>query len=364
MKKRLKRYITVLLVAAFLICLPVYVGADSTGICFTATDDKLWELSLSPVYYNGIPYVSARIFAYFGIYYSYFPADLTAQLYNSSKQIYFDMDVGNAYDYEANKTEYQASAVYRNGMTYVPVDWMCNYFSLTYSYISGDGNGDILRIKSGNQVLSDSLFLNGATSLMQSRYNEYYGGYSENTAPAVPETPEVSENKSGTFITLSFIGMPSDKLLDTFDRYGLRGCFFLTAEDALENPDTVRRIAGSGHTVGIYSSETPSEDIPLAADAIFLAAQIMPTIVTSPSSTEADCRKYAQSSALVYFSANYNITSGANTYNSITAKLDSTIYICNLCFSSIENAEGLLSSVLQYLAANKFSVIALRETII
>lgn len=359
MKKWLKRYITTFFVTAFLLCLPISAGADSTGVCFTSTDDTLLELPLSPVYYSGIPYVSARVFAYFGIYYSYFPSELTAQLYNSSKLVLFNMDAGNAYN--ANMEEYQASAVYRNGVTYVPVEWTCNYFGLSCSYISGKGYGDILRLKSGSEVLSDSLFLNAATTLMQCRYNEYYG-YSENTEPPATETPKAPIKKRSAVITLSFIGLPSGKLLDTFDRYGLSGCFFLTAEDAKNDPDTVRRIAGSGHSIGIYSSGTPSEDITAASDAVFLAAQFVPTIVSSPSSTETECKEYAESNALAYFNADYYITPGVSSFNDIETRLDLTQNSGSLCFSSAENSVELLTSVLQYLTANKFFVMALRET--
>lgn len=367
MKKRLlsfKNYITIILVVAVLLCLPVSANADNTGICFTSTGDILLDLSLSPVYYNGTAYVSARVFANLGIYYNYFASDLTAQLYNNSRSIFLDMDVNTSYDAKGN--EYQVYAVYRNGVTYVPVAWTCSYFGLSYSYINGSGYGDVLRIKNGSEVLTDGQFLNAATTLMQSRYNEYYGYYDHNDDSQPPSTTEApntpTSNKQGAIVTLSFIGLPSGSLLDTFDRYGLIGCFFITAEEARNNPDTVRRIAGSGHSLGIYSSSNPSVDINGATDTIFRVAQVLPTMVTSPQSIENESKYHADNNAFAYYKPDYYITEGTSSLNNLLSWLDYAPKYSNICFSSVKDGDKLLASLLHYLTTNKFSVIALRET--
>ena len=149
MNNSIKRAVSLVLVFMLLCAFPIKAGADSTGVCFTAVDDKLLELSLSPVYYSGVSYVSARVFAYCGIYYTYFSASDTAQLYTSTRNIFFD--IANATAYDENYKYYSASAVMRNGVAYVPVSWMCGYFGLTYSVIPGKGNGDILRIMTGKR---------------------------------------------------------------------------------------------------------------------------------------------------------------------------------------------------------------------
>lgn len=352
-----KRLISLFLIAALLCCLPVSAGADSTGVCFTSVNDLLLDLSLSPVFYGSVPYVSASVFANFGIHYSYFASDLTAELYTESKQIFFDMDVGNAYD--TNHTTYEASAVYRNGVAYVPVFWTCRYFGLTASLIAGNGNGDILRIKDGSEVLTDNRFLEAASQLMQSRYSEYYGVSDDQDTDT--DSPDNKTSPSAV-ITLSFIGLPTDEILDDLDKYDLKACFFLTASEADENSDTLRRLVCSGHSIGIYCDGLPSEEVPAAADAIYRAAQIMPTLLTAPSSDETDCKEYAADNAMAFYSADYEVTASTSGSSAVTAAISSASSDYGLCFISAGESENILLSVMQYLTSNEYSVSAPRET--
>lgn len=358
MKRRIKSLILLILIIIIISSLCVSSFADNTGVFFTSVNDTLLDLSASPVFYGSSAYVSARVFANFGIYYSYFASDMTAELYNDSKQIFFDMEKANAYD--SNLTPYDASAIYRNGVTYVPVSWTCRYFGLSYSLISGKGSGDILRIKNGAEVLSDNQFLDAASSLMQSRYNEYY--HISGESDTVPET--VKPDRNHTIITLSFIGLPSDKILDYFDNYSVSACFFLDADDADADPDIVRRIVCSGHKLGIYSTGTASESINDASNAIYSASQVLPTVVTAPPLSEESCANYAKLNAMAYYSPHYKTGTGKISLSDLTSIISSAEHYLSLCFNINQESVKILPHVLQYLTSNEYTVVTIRETML
>lgn len=358
MTKRIKVLISLILIVSLLCCLPVGAGADETGVCFVATNDTLLDLSLSPVFYGSTAYVSARIFAYFGIYYSFFSSDLTAELYNESRQIFFDMEEGNAYDADLNP--YDVSAVYRNGVAYVPVSWTCRYFGLSYSLITGKGSGDILRIKNGGEVLSDNQFLGAASSLMQSRYNEYYGAVNGGNNDNQQTTP--NNQGSGKSISLAFIGMPDYEMMDSLNQFGAKAAFFLTAKEAESDSDMLRRIICEGHSIGIYCEGSPSQNVPKAMDAVYKATLMMPTLLSAPKANESACSDYADDNAMSFYSSDtYHIT-GNYTSTSVMSSVTKPDGSTGLCFTIDDTIRKLLPSLLRILDSSDYTVIAVRET--
>lgn len=208
MKKLTIRKLAFLLAVILLFSGLSTVSADDIGICFVSTNDKLLELNYTPYFVGGFVYLSYDIFASFGIYFSYFEADNTALLYTNSKQIFFDLSTGQSYDSFFNT--YATSAVMKNGQVYVPAAWVCQYFGLTYSYISGNGNGDVVRITNGTAVLNDGEFLKAAASLMRSRYSEYFG-VSEPMKPSPALTPKMTTGETREFHCASRV-FPQTKL--------------------------------------------------------------------------------------------------------------------------------------------------------
>ena len=104
----------------------------------------------------------------FGVYYGVTENGSSILLYNlSGRSITFDLTNGTAVTSEG-ETINPSRAIAQNGVYYVPAYPICRYFGLTYSYYSTD-YGPLLRIKDGNAVLSDALFLNSAESIMRSQ---------------------------------------------------------------------------------------------------------------------------------------------------------------------------------------------------
>lgn len=355
MQRRIIALILVLLLATPLI---VTASADSSGLCFTATNDNLLELGSMTAFVNGVAYVPAKVFSTYGVYYNYFDSKSTALLYNGSKQIFFELTTGNSFD--SFGETYSVSAVFKYGQVYVPVPWTCKYFGLSYNYINGTGYGDILRLKNGGEVLSDSQFLEAASSIMRSRYNEYYGNV-DPVSPSPSQTQPSETETDNASVSLCFIGLPSDKMLDSFDNYSLKACFFVTAEEATASPDTIRRIYGSGHSLGIYCGTSPESEVEAAAEIIFEAAQVRPTLITSPTAISQSCVAYADANGYAYFKPAAELPVSTKNSVNITSKLDDVKGYTSLSITITEDTEKYLPYVLQYISSNHISLLPLIE---
>ena len=77
------------------------------------------------------------MFSEFRIYNDYHSAISTARLYSATKQMFFNVATGETYDSENNF--YTSSAIMLGSTVYVPVDFVCRQFGLSWSYIRGSG---------------------------------------------------------------------------------------------------------------------------------------------------------------------------------------------------------------------------------
>ncbi|MGI5985615.1 MAG: polysaccharide deacetylase family protein [Clostridiales bacterium] len=360
MKRRLLAFV---LAVFIIVSISASVSADNSGICFTAVNDKLCELGFMTVYVGGTAYVPGSVFSTYAVYLHYFEATSTAMLYNSNRQIFFDLITGNSDD--SNGTYYSVSAIFKNGQVYVPVVWVCDYFGLSCSFINGTGYGDIVRIKNGGEVLTDPQFLDAAASLMRSRYNEYFG-----TAAAVPVSPAPTVLPQPTEesptdqpnVSICFIGLPSTKILDSLDNYSVNVCFFVTAKEAEDSPDIIRRIYGSGHSIGVYCTSAPESEYSAAAEAIFTAAQIRPILVTSPESISNKCTEYANENGFDYYKQGTLFPNNVKYASSVTSKIEASKGYVSLSLATGENMDKNLPYILQYIASKHISVLPIRET--
>jgi len=358
----MKRRITALILILVLIAATAQpASADSSGLCFTATNDYLLDLSSAAAFVSGTVYIPAKVFSTYGVYFNYFESTSTALLFNGNKEIYFDLLSGNSID--GDGTTQSVSATYKNGQVYVPVAWVCSYFGLEYSYISGNGYGDIVRLKNNKAVLSDSEFLDAAASQLRTRYNEYFG----NVTPASPSpsSPVPTGNETNTkSISLCFIGLPSESMLDVLDNYSASVCFFITAEEAETSPDTVRRICGSGHSIGIYCKNVPKTECEAASDIIFEAAQLRPVLITSPAAIANNCSDYAEANGYAYLKPTLEIPDTAKNAVSVTSKFEGLEGFTSISIFVTEESAKFLPFVLQLASSNNIRLLPLIETYI
>jgi len=355
---------SVLLAALLLFLIPAGTAEASDEICFLSVNDTLLDLGSMPVFVNGTAYIPNWIFANFKIYFSSFD-NVTVSLYTLEKQLYFNINEGTAFDGSGNS--FPAKAIYRNGQVYVSAASVCSFFGLTCSYISGKGYGNILRVKDASAVLSDKNFLSAATPLMKSRYNEYMNSIetpspSPSVPPGVTPSPSPDVSRRGVAVYLGFFGLPGDGVLDLLSGYGVTACFFLTAEDVLESPDTVRRLLASGHRAGVLCGEDPGSDYQETSALIFEAAQEKTLFVAAyPEYSEA-LRQWAleNSMACVDFDI-MSLPGSALSARNITGRLEASTGSVFLCFGAGEADAGTLSRVLEHLAEYEYSLPPLQE---
>ena len=353
----LKKIFCLALVLTLLVtvCAPASF-ADDSGLTFTAINDRVLDISMMPVSIGGVRYVQCAFFnSYFGIGYTYSATDNTATLSQGESWITFNITDGTCTSSTGNFT-YKASTA--NGVVYVPV-FIGSYFGLRHTSITGKGYGDILRIVDGTQYLSDSQFNDAAQSTIQARYLQYYGGKEPEIGS--PATPSPSPDINGAQVFLSFTGLPTPKMLDTFASYSIKASFFVTAEEAEENPEILRRIICEGHILGALSPDAPGDDIPLALDAIFNAAFCLPTIIRSAERNSDEHRKYAAENGLLYYTPEIIINSEVSDSYSVTSLLPQTGRDCNINIASGTNCENYLSQFLYYLAKNGYNALPLLE---
>lgn len=350
MKKELKVLITISLAVALVVCmLPGFAGADESGICFTAVDDEVLDLSVRPVFVGGSPYVPWTVFESLGISTAYFESVNVAMLSMGSSQIMFYLNDGTCYDADGNS--YPVSATSMNGTVYIPA-YTGVIFGLTYSYISGIGYGDVVRIKSGANVLTDSQFIDAAKGVMASMASAYFGTPTPAPTPTESEKPE----KEGGDVVLSFAGLPDGELLNVLKKYNVKSCFFVNGSEAAGGGDILRRTSGEGHALGVRCD---SEDELLEGmDAVQREAFLRPTIgIVSEAAAEA-----AEQNGVAMYRAGMTVGSDVTDPSVITLSLPTDGKPSSFLITCGDNTARIMDSVLSYMSVNKYTPVALRET--
>ena len=359
----MRRLLSLCLIVCLVFCLlPAMSAASASGVsvCFIATNDNLLELTYQPYWQNSTIYVPYTVFVNFKVYNSFHQSSNTASLYSSTKQLYFDLNTGETYD--GNGTYYNITPVSRGGQVFVPLDFICGQYGLSWSYIDGGEYGDVCRIKDGAVFLTDEQFLTAAKPLMLSRYNAYVGS---GGSGGDPWGGGGTASDSGSLVYLSFIGLPSGSLLDSLSEYGVKAAFFLTAAEIRESPDTVRRIVGEGHSVGALCSADPSAEYAEISSLLLDAARVKTVLIASAAPEyDESCIHVADVYGLVFWDYDTDcIQNGTGlTYASlITAYLEYRPARLNARILCCDATDACLPSVLSYIKDNGFTARAPSE---
>jgi len=291
MKKFLRLPAALLLTCTLLFLLSPLPGrASAAGACFTAANDQLMDLTADtmPFYSNGVLYVSSRLFegGELGLSYGRNTSLGLATLYmqGSNMDLRFDLAGQTAYDKQYNV--YNGYAIEKGGDIFFPLDLVCRYFGLSWSYNETD-TIPLIRVKSDSVILSDARFINAAATLMQSRYDEFQRAQSSRPAapstPGSPDSPSVPEivtppepsvqAAEGQRIFLIFDGQDARDILPALG--DAQATFLLTVDD-LADGDLVRSLVAQGYAVALrMQAESPEEaaaELTAGRDALWQAA--------------------------------------------------------------------------------------------
>ncbi len=260
---------SLLLIATFLVPLLEVRPLAADNVYFISVNDNLCPMNdeTMPFWSGGDLYVPHTVFSSYDLGITYFKTNgsQSALLYTRGKILEFDLVNGGA----NNKvgTYYTANALLKQGYTYFPLAFVSNYFGLKHSVINTD-LVPVVRICSDSVVLSDSRFVDAASTLMAARYSSYQ----QSKKPPVISKPdamqpsqegevkgETANAKKNVHVTLGIRAQNPEtvgRMLDTLDFYGYKATFFFEPEGLGSYEDFLRRIVASGHRIGFASGSS------------------------------------------------------------------------------------------------------------
>lgn len=278
-----KKRLMALMCAALLVLGPALMStarADTVEIYQVAENDVLLELPVDamPAWINGILYVPCTVFdpgvtgVSLGVSYGQVRGDngVNLMLYSLSSTLTFDLNAGTCVDRSGQSMDMRA--VYRNGWIYLPLKSVCTYFGLRYSYIP-TSYGTLVRITNGQEWLSNNAFIQNGESAMRNRYNSYLKQLNPSEpqpstqstpTPSYTQTPVEEPTRSELTVYLSFRCTGAgglESILDRLDAYGVRALFLFRPEDLEKSGESLRRIVGSGHSIGLSVSGTTKAQV-------------------------------------------------------------------------------------------------------
>lgn len=364
----MKRKILIFVLCACLLCCCLAgVGSRADGgVCFISVNDRLLEINSTAYFSGGVTYVPYWVFTDydFKIYYSYLAEASTAMLYNSDRQLFFDMVSNTAYDDRDNSYSYRA--VVRNGVVYVPASLVCSFFGgMSSTYLTGGRYGDVLRIKDGSYVLTDTQFMLAADLPLQSRYEAYMAAQKPAETPAPEVTAGVKHDHSGTAVYLSFTGLPDAPILSALRREGAEACFFLTAGQVRSDPALVRQLDGEGFKLGVLCSSDALADYEETAALIFETARVKTLLVTALGEDAEACRGMAEENGLVFWSYDLDgmSTETVTVYQAnLVGILELRTVSSSLFLSCDRVTNGFILPLLRAMDEMQLDICAVRET--
>ena len=303
MKRRIMAALGVIALLAALLCTP---GIATERVCFTAVNDRLmpFQANAMPAWVNGLLYVPSTVFdrsvttVDFGMQYNYSRSSNTVTLYNLNQMLVFDLAKGISYDQISGKA--MPRAVNRNGRIYLPVVAVCDFFGLDHYYTQTQ-SGYLLRISNDAAFLSDEGFVDAASMDMANQLQKYQNSLKPVDPPVPPEEPpdDVTQQENSRVQVCIGVrcttGEGLQTILNAMDRAGWRGAFFFEPNIIAGQDDLVRRVVGSGHTVGLL---TQGEDVVASRqqlqqgnDLLALTARTAATAVFAPEEQRQELEK-------------------------------------------------------------------------
>ncbi len=274
MKKRLSYFILALIMTlGNIIPITPPAVADETPAYFVGVNDVLLTLQASslPIWedrYICLPYTvfdSATIGSRLGLSSSYQRSAGLVTIYNSQKSIVFDIAKGTCTDMSNNQV-YHSRAVVRDGMPFIHMTIVCDVFGLSYSY-HNISYGYLVRITSANASMTASQFIQHHSSSMERMLVAFRQG-TAGTVATIPDTPLCLG------FTLTEENLDFTEALETWK---VKGLFFFTEEQLATRGDYLRKLYGTGHSIGIRLTSEEDMEEELSRCLALLRAQTQST---------------------------------------------------------------------------------------
>jgi hypothetical protein len=153
-------------------------------------------------------------------------------------------------------------------------------------------------------------------------------------------------------------------VLDSQVASGHQACFFVSADDIINNQDIIRRISGSGHIAGIWLTEGTYDEYLEISALLFEAAKIRTVLVSADESTE-EAIQTAEEHGLVFWGGSQNLAGyDTLTVTGAIAMLPTEERTrAKLMFSCTENTALVLTGLYAHLRVNEYMVEGITETV-
>jgi len=376
------RLLSWLLAAALFVGLSLPIPVSAANLYFTAINNSVAPLTSDamPLWYGGTIYVPYTVFdaslngigVSLGVNTSYNRNSNMLTVFNLRQMLVFDLNNGTCRD-ELTGVVYSARAIMRNGKPYLALNTVCTFFDLEYSYsqLSYIPQGYLVRIKSADAVLDDGSFIEQARDLISMRLQEYTQSLSPavttnptpgtSTAPTTPGTPpEVDESRTATYLAFRCeSGEGLESILNTLDSDGRCAVFFLTPEVLEEERDLVRRMLGTGHSVGILADGEgdPAAELERGRRTLEELSHTRTTLAYVPSgqgeALEQEGWVCWRETLLLEPGGTVSASSFSNNAVNRLGNRNSAVY---LTLEGGENTARVLATLLRYLGENHFVV--------
>ncbi len=269
----MKRRILSLLLAAVLLMGLFSFSAGAADIIIVAINDTVpfaINEAAMPFYSSGQLYLPYSVFnnAALGVVPSYDSAKRTLTLSDTSSKLTFFLDDGTVVD--GAGTESRIPAQIRYGIIFVPADYTMEQFGIGLSYLTSGEGYPVVRLKTGVEVYSDSLFIEKAENLINYRLEQYVPSTDDPVIPPVNTDPPVTDPDPDTGtepddppeddpilpdpVILNYVYAicgATEELLERMDNTTLRACFLFTEAQIRSTPELARHIIGCGYSFGL-----------------------------------------------------------------------------------------------------------------
>lgn len=259
--------------------------AALSDVYFTAVNEQLLDMSSDtmPFWSGGVLYVSSRIFegTDLGVNYVRNNTMGLAMLYTNQVDLRFDLEEQLAYDKRGNV--YSGHAIERGGVVFFPLDLVCRYFGLTWSFSQTD-TVPLIRVKSSSGILDDVRFIDAASASgqMASRYADYVksvgGGSDGGSKPAVQpkppgqqqeETPPAVQAVEGQKVYLIIDTVSREDTLAALQILGSVQATFLLGLDDMADGDLLRGLVAGGHGIALRMEDGTEEELRAARELLW-----------------------------------------------------------------------------------------------
>lgn len=260
--------------AALALCLAltwslVPMAAEAAGsVYFTAAGNEILTLddATMPFWSDGYLYVASSIFTgqvnrSLGV--ACLPSSVSKPnqciLYGREGSLMFDLNGNFVRDTEGNIT--YRGAIRRGGEIFVPASVVAEFFKLEYSVTplslktaDGDNYGALVWLRQPNFGLSEKDFINAAFSQIAMRYEQYLRERQpEDGGGNTPGGAQVPAGDGKTVYLCLEAGEDTAAQLDALDAHDARAAFFCSPEFLEGQGDLLRRMAATGHAVGLLA---------------------------------------------------------------------------------------------------------------